>query len=247
VARSQETQRQRTQNNPLVLGSFGTLTLKYLKGKLGPLNQLVGRADTSQQSNGGFGGGTYNHWFQINIKTNAWIIVIKAGLKPNYLQTSVYDLNKNPIEGRSIFQADSLSIPNGAGIYYPYLNTAMEAQSNLYNTFNPARLDLGDERYYPLTPGGYLLCVSTTRNELIDYEIGLVIEVAPTELFIALEPFDNSLFLTEDDFLIITDQEKDNFEAFHDHSLSTWQESWRSTHQDTDKFPVAFIPFTNRP
>jgi hypothetical protein len=247
VARSQETQRQRTQNNPLVLGSFDTLTLKYLKGKLGPLNQLVGRADTSQQSNGGFGGGTYNHWFQINIKINAWIIVIKAGPKPNYLQTSVYDLNKNPIEGRSIFQADSLSIPNGAGIYYPYLNTAMEAQSNLYNTFNPARLDLGDERYYPLTPGGYLLCVSTTRNELIDYEIGLVIEVAPTELFIALEPFDNSLFLTEDDFLIITDQEKDNFEAFHDHSLSTWQESWRSTHQDTDKFPVAFIPFTNRP
>jgi hypothetical protein len=123
----------------------------------------------------------------------------------------------------------------------------MGAQSDLYNTFNPERLDRGDERYYPLTTGSYLLCVSTTRNELIDYEIGLVIESAPTELLIALETFDNSLLLTEDNFLVIIDQEKDNFEAFHDHSLSDWQTSWASTHQDTDKFPEAFVPFTNRP
>jgi hypothetical protein len=70
VARSQESQRQRTQNNPLVLGSFDTTSLKILKREsLGPVNQLVGRADTNQQSNGGFGGGTYNHWFQVNLKT----------------------------------------------------------------------------------------------------------------------------------------------------------------------------------
>ena len=247
MARSQETQRQRTQNNPLVLGTFNATTLKYLKGQLGPLNQVVGRADTNQQSNGGFGGGTYNHWFQINITADSWIIVIKAGEKPKYIQTCVYDLNKNPIEGRSIFQGDSLSIPNGSGTYYPYLNTAMGAQSDLYNTFNPDRLDRGDERYYPLPAGSYLLCVSTTRNELINYEIGLVIEFAPTELFIALETFDNSLFLTEDEFLIITDQERDNFEAFHDHSLQDWKDHWEAAHQDTDKFPPAFIPFTNRP
>ena len=247
-------QRQRTQNNPLILGSFDTLTLKYLKGKLGPLNQVVGRADTSQQSNGGFGGGTYNHWFQINLKAPAWIIVIKAGPKPNYLQTSVYDLNKNRIEGKSIFQADSLSIPNGTEVYYPYLNTVMGAQSDLYNTFNTSRLDRGDERYYPLAIGSYLLCVSTTRNELIDYEIGLVIEISPaeladipTELSIALETFDNSLFLTEDGFLVVIDQETNNPIAFHDHSLSDWQESWAATHQDTDRFPAVFIPFTNRP
>ena len=89
MARSQEAQRQRTQNNPLVLGSFNTTTLKYLKGRLGPLNQLVGRADTSQQSNGGFGGGTYNHWFQDNLKKDSWIIVAKSGPRPNYSQTAV--------------------------------------------------------------------------------------------------------------------------------------------------------------
>jgi hypothetical protein len=176
VARSQETQRQRTQNNPFVLGSFDTTTLRYLRGRLGPLNQLVGRADTSQQSNGGFGGGTYNHWFQVNLKSNAWIIVAKSGPRPTYIQTSVYDLDKKPIEGRGIFQSDSVVTVNGSGVFYPYLDTVMGAQSDLYNTFDPGRLDRGDERYYPLDAGGYLLCISTTRNELLDYEVGLVIE-----------------------------------------------------------------------
>ena len=198
MARSQETQRQRTQNNPLVLGSFDTTTLRYLRGRLGPLNQLVGRADTSQQSNGGFGGGTYNHWFQVNLKSNAWIIVAKSGPRPTYIQTSVYDLDKKPIEGRGIFQSDSVVTVNGSGVFYPYLDTVMGAQSDLYNTFDPGRLDRGDERYYPLDAGGYLLCISTTRNELLDYEVGLVIEFPITEMFISLEDENQiSLFLQE--------------------------------------------------
>ena len=311
MARSQEAQRQRTQNNPLVLGSFNTTTLKYLKGRLGPLNQLVGRADTSQQSNGGFGGGTYNHWFQVNLKKDAWIIVAKSGPRPNYIQTAVYDLAKNPIEGRGIFQGDTVFDGTGNNIFYPYLDTVMGAQSDLYNTFVPARLDRGDERYYPLEAGGYLLCVSTTRNELLDYEIGLVVEFPITEMFISLEDESNvSLLLqetavdfsrtinvispvtvntiisssvdqpngfTEDlcvinsgvivtvllgsewfigsliseqdgDFLVIAEPGDDlYFDTIHDHSLEEWQESWESTHQDTDKFPAVFIPLTNRP
>ena len=198
MARSQETQRQRTQNNPLVLGSFDTTSLKYLKGQLGPVNQIVGRADTSQQSNGGFGGGTYNHWFQVNLKKNAWIIVVKSGPRPNYIQTSVYDLDKKPIEGRGIFQADSVKTTKGTEAFYPYLGTVMGAQSDLYNTFIPQRLDRGDERYYPLSAGGYLICISTTRNEPLDYEVGLVVEFPITELFIALEDEDDIvLFLQE--------------------------------------------------
>ena len=198
MTRSQEAQRQRTQNNPLVLGSFDTTSLKYLKGRLGPLNQLVGRADTSQQSNGGFGGGTYNHWFQVNLKEPAWIIVAKAGSRPNYIQTSVYDLNKQPIEGRGIFQDDSVEVTNGTNTFYPYFATTMGAQSDLYNTFDANRLDRGDERYYPLSAGGYLLCISTTRNELLDYEVGLVVEFPITEMFIATEDEgDIDLFLQE--------------------------------------------------
>jgi hypothetical protein len=311
VARSQEAQRQRTQNNPLVLGSFNTTTLKYLKGRLGPLNQLVGRADTSQQSNGGFGGGTYNHWFQVNLKKDAWIIVAKSGPRPNYIQTAVYDLAKNPIEGRGIFQGDTVSDGTGNNIFYPYLDTAMGAQSDLYNTFVPARLDRGDERYYPLEAGEYLLCVSTTRNELLDYEVGLVVEFPIDQLFFALEDEENvSLLLKEtsidflrtvninspvtvntvinadanqpngfteniseinsgvtvtvlfestwfigslpstqeDEFTVLLEPGSDlYFDTIHDHSLEEWQESWESTHQDTDKFPTVFIPLTNRP
>ena len=247
MARSQESQRQRNQNNPFVLGSFDTTSLRYLKGVLGPTNQLVGRADTSQQSNGGFGGGTYNHWFQINLKKSAWIIVAKAGPRPTYIQVSVYDLNKNPIEGRGIFQADSISTPLGNRTYYPYLDTVMGAQSDLYNTFMPDRLDLGDERYYPLTPGSYLLCISTTRNELLPYEVGLVIEFPQTEVFIELEDGDNSFFLTEDGFNILAEPVNDlYFDSVHDHSLASWEASWEATHQDTDKFPAVFIPLTNR-
>ena len=55
---SQVSQRQRTQNNPLVLGSFDETSLRVLTGTLGPKNVVVGRADTNQYSNGGFGGGS---------------------------------------------------------------------------------------------------------------------------------------------------------------------------------------------
>ena len=71
----------------------------------------------------------------------------------------------------------------------------MSHQSDLYNTYDRIRLDRGDDRYYPLPAGGYLLCVSSTRNERIDYSVGLVVEFAQSELFLALEDF--SLYLQE--------------------------------------------------
>ena len=248
-AHSAASQRQRNQNNPLVLGSFDTTTLKYLKGQLGPLNQVVGRADTNQQSNGGFGGGTYNHWFQINLKKSGWIIIAKAGSRPDYIQTSVYDLNKNPIEGRSIFQEDSIATETGTRVYYPYLNTVMGAQSDLYNTFVPLRLDRGDESYYPLEVGSYLLCIATTRNELIEYEVGIVVEFTTTQVFIGLEDENEAdLFLQETGYEIIAEPGNDDYlGTIQDHSLSEWKDAWEATHQDTDKFPSVFIPLTNRP
>ena len=45
---SQVSQRQRTQNNPLVLGSFDETSLRVLTGTLGPKNVVVGYADTNQ-------------------------------------------------------------------------------------------------------------------------------------------------------------------------------------------------------
>ena len=73
----------------------------------------------------------------------------------------------------------------------------MAAGSDLYNTFSRYRLDRGDERYYPLSEGSYLLCVSSTRNELLEYAVGVIIEFPAFEGFFELEDSDGSVFLTE--------------------------------------------------
>lgn len=186
-------------NNPLNLGTFSSTSLRYLKGSLGPQNKVVGRADTHQLSNGGFGGGTYNHWYSITLESPGWIIATKGPPRPKYINTSTYDLNKTPIEGRAIFDADSISdgLKSNNEVYVPYLDTMIGAQSALYNQFSQVRLDRGDERYYPLEKGTYLLCISSTRNEPLSYEIGVVIEFPATQVLIELEDNDSSIMLQE--------------------------------------------------
>jgi hypothetical protein len=190
-------QRQRTQDSPLDLGTFDTTSLRYLKGSLGPKNQVVGRRDTNQYSNGGFGGGTYNHWFKVTIKVPAWIITVKGPPRPKYIQVSAYSLDQNPIEGRSIFDADSVVQLNNGEVQHPYAGHIMSAQSDLYNNFAIKRLDRGDDRYFTLNPGSYLLCISTTRNEPLDYEVGLVVEIENTEIELLLETGGTNKFVYE--------------------------------------------------
>jgi hypothetical protein len=199
VARNQTTQRQRTSKNPLNLGSFSQTSLRYLRGTLGPVSQVVGRADTWDTSNGGFGGGTYNHWFKITLLSSAWIITAKGPPRPNYIQVSAYDLNQKPIQERAIFGADSISETVQGEVYYPYVGHVMGAQSDLYNTFNPNRIDRGDDRYFVLPPGGYLLCISTTRNELLAYEVGLIIEIQDVDFELLLEPGGANKFIYENE------------------------------------------------
>ena len=62
-------QRERSQNNPLNLGVFSTTSLRLLKGTLGPKSQII---------SGGYGRETYNHWFQVTLRSEAWIILFKA-------------------------------------------------------------------------------------------------------------------------------------------------------------------------
>ena len=191
-------QAKRNKSNPLELGTFSTLSLRYLKGTLGPQNKVIGYADTNQISNGGFGGGSYNHWFKVNLAQPGWIIITKGPPRPKYIQVSAYDIDSLPIQGQNIFDEDSVSIVSNGEVFYPYLGTVMKTQSDLYNQFLAYRLDRGDDRYYPLDQGSYLICVSTTRNEPLDYEVGLVIEFPATELLIALEDENEvSLWLQE--------------------------------------------------
>jgi hypothetical protein len=182
----------------LILGTFSETSLRELTGTLGPLTKVVGRKDTNQYSNGGIGGGTYNHWFQVNVTTPCWLITKKGGPRPNYIQVSAYDLNLQPIQERMIFQADSVSDSFGYSIsHQPYTDHVMGAASNLYNTFNPNSLDRGNDLYFVLERGSYLICVSTTRNELLNYTLGVVIEFPSEEMLLLLEDLDNSFLATE--------------------------------------------------
>jgi len=197
MSRSALSQPQRTQNNPLLLGTFNQTALRYLTGTLGAQYKPVGRADTSQISNGGIGGGTYNHWFQVNLVKPGWLILAKGPPRPQYIQISAYDLNKNPIQGNPIFQADSLTTFNTGEVYIPYLDTVMSSQSDLYNTFDRLRLDRGDDRYFPLRAGSYLICISSTRNEPLEYSLGVVVEFPVDEEYFELEDDDQSFCLQE--------------------------------------------------
>jgi hypothetical protein len=239
---SNTTQRRRTKDNPLDLGTFGQTSLRYLTGTLGPVNQV---------ELNGYGGGTMNHWFRINIATPAWIITRKGAPRPNYIQLSAYDLNFNPIQGRMIFDQDSIQTTNGQGeVYYPYVGHMMGAASDFYNNFDPRRVDKGNDLYYPLQPGSYLLCVSSTRNERLDYSLGLVIEVADLNPFLILEDF--SYLLLEDstgdnEFVLCDLSESYTGSEEHEHSLAEWKAAWSREHQDTDAFPDIFVPLVTRP
>jgi len=193
MRRNTTSQVRRSQDDPLILGTFSQTSLRYLTGSFGPKYRPIGRADTGQTSNGGIGGGTYNNWFQVNITSPAWIIITKGPPRPKYIQVSVYDLNKVPLNGNAIFDSDSINI----GTYYPYLGQVMGANSDLYNTYERNRLDRGDDRYYPLAAGSYLICISSTRNEPLDYAVGVIIEFPSNEGVIELEDFDGSILVQE--------------------------------------------------
>lgn len=241
-------QRQRTKENPLVLGTFDQLSVRCLTGTLGPKNQVIGRADTGSTSNGGFGGGAYNHWFQINLASPAWIIIVKSGPRPKYINVSTFDLNLNPIEGRSIFDADSISETIDGDVYHPYVGHMMNKQSDLYNNFVASRLDKGDERYYPLNTGSYLLCVSTTRNEPLDYEVSFVVEFPTTTFDILLEDYNYLLYEDTAESYVIADTITDYVETdVHSHSLSDWDTAWQREHQQGVPFPAALVPLTTQP
>lgn len=194
--RVSQSQRQRTHKDPLVVGTFSELSFRTLKGTLGPKNQVIGSADTRYTSNGGFGGGTYNHWFQFNILSPGWIIITKGGPRPQYIQVSAYDLNLIPIQERAIFDEDNVVTDLNGVKTYPYTGTVMGASSDLYNNFEPNRFDKSNNAYFPLETGSYLLCISTTRNELLDYEVAVTIEF-PTQISDILFE-DYSLILYED-------------------------------------------------
>ena len=234
---SQRPQRQRTSNDPLPLGSFSSTSIRLLTGNLGPV---------SRPNRGGYGGGSFNHWFKVKLETAGWIILANGSTKPKFINISAYDLNKNPIEGRAIFQADSIDQFNSDGVrQYPYLGTVQGAQSDSYHTFDARRLDRGDDRYFALPVGEYLICISSVRNEPVDYSVGVVVEISDPFPVLLLEDFTRLLFEDTDISNIVCDTTP-NFtgDDAHDHSLTEWKSAWSRERQENEPFPEFLTAYT---
>lgn len=234
---SQRPQRQRTSNDPLPLGSFSSTSIRLLTGNLGPV---------SRPNSGGYGGGSFNHWFKVKLETAGWIILANGSVKPKFINISAYDLNKNPIEGRAIFQADSIDQFNSDGVrQYPYLGTVQGAQSDSYHTFDSRRLDKGDDRYFALPVGEYLICISSVRNEPVDYSVGVVVEISDPFPVLLLEDFTRLLFEDTDISNIVCDTTP-NFtgDDAHDHSLTEWKSAWSRERQENEPFPEFLTAYT---
>ena len=239
MARNQLTQRQRTVQDPLPIGSFVQTSIRYLRGTLGSLHKV---------NNGGYGGGTFNHWFKVKLETPGWIIIANGSVKPKFIKVSAYDLNKNPIEGRAIFQADSIdqfSTIDGSR-QYPYLGTVQGSQSDVYNTFDAKRLDRGDDRYFTLPIGEYLICISSVRNEPVEYAIGVVIEISDPFPLLLTEDFSRLIYedtATQDSIICDTTA---NFtgDDTHDHSLTEWKTAWSRERQENEPFPEFLTTYT---
>lgn len=189
-------QRDRSLYNPLFLGKFSQTSLRLLQGTLGPRSELIGaNVPGFAGFQGGQGRETYNNWFKVELTRPAWIILIKAGSvlpTENGIATKnirnftnsrymfgVYDINRVPIEGRSIIENP-----------FEFKGQAEGNQADLYNTYNFNRQDKGDDRFFQLEAGNYLICISAVRNELFEYAAGLVIEFQ--------QPADDIFILTED-------------------------------------------------
>jgi len=242
VARNQLTQRQRTVKDPLPIGSFTQTSIRYLRGNLGSKNRV---------NSGGYGGGTTNHWFKVTLEQSGWIIIANGSIKPKFINISAYDLNRNPIQGRAIFGADSIgqiSTADGSK-QYPYEGTVQGAQSDTYNTFDPRRLDRGDDRYFTLPIGEYLICISSVRNEPIDYAVGIVIEISDPFPLLLTEDFSRLIYEDNpdadgDDAIICDTTTNFTGDDTHDHSLTEWKTAWSRERQPEDPFPAFLTEYT---
>ena len=235
---SQRPQRQRTSNDPLPLGSFSSTSIRLLTGNLGPV---------SRPNRGGYGGGSFNHWFKVKLETAGWIILANGSTKPKFINISAYDLNKNPIEGRAIFQADSIDQFNADGVrQYPYLGTVQGAQSDTYRTFDARRLDKGDDRYFALPVGEYLICISSVRNEPVDYSVGVVVEISDPFPVLLLEDFSRLIYenTPEQDDIICDTTPNFTGDDAHDHSLTEWKSAWSRERQPEEPFPEFLTAYT---
>jgi hypothetical protein len=222
-------QRQRTVDNPLFLGTFSETSLRYLQGTL---------EATYRVQQDGFGGGTYNHWFGVEITSPAWIILRKDGERSKYVQLSFYDLDLIPIEGRSIFDADS--VRGDLFIFLEDLDGSLIALEDGLDTTNTTTI-------------GPILTVNQTINtgfnafteELAQINAGVTITIDEGSTWLIGFVPDPSM--EPENLFLLDPSDSFDFNSTHEHSRNEWVEAWEREHQQTDRYPAVFEPLTTRP
>lgn len=230
-------QRERSKNNPLNLGTFSQTSLRLLTGSLGPKSEII---------QGGYGNDTYNHWFQVNLNSPAWIIAIKAGsilstesldpatngsrLEKSRFQIAFYDQNKTPIQQQYINEYNTN--------YWRYV---ANSQSDLYNTTG----EVGDERFLFLGKGSYLLCISAVRNEAMKYAVGLVMQFPSVgnNVLITEDSSQTPIIqeTVEDENLILLDSTEEWDITEQESNLVDWQVAW--ARENPGPFPAFFAEY----
>jgi hypothetical protein len=92
------------------------------------------------------------------------------------------------------------------------------------------------------------LCVSSTRNERIEYAVAIVIEVADPTPVLLLEDYSRLLYEdTEESFVLMDTTPNYTGAEDHEHSLTEWKTAWRRERQDYVPFPEVLVPLTTKP
>tara|TARA_S200002703_G_scaffold21848_1_gene18467 strand:+ start:7912 stop:8763 length:852 start_codon:yes stop_codon:yes gene_type:complete len=151
-----------------------------------------------------------------------------------------------PRETRMSYEDWEKALAEEIFYYYPFQDTVAAEGSDLYNTFESNRIDKGDEMFYPLPVGKYLVCISMTRNEPRPYEVGVVIETEEDVVNINCEDESIVNLGLEEDCDLLGDTNPGFFNTFHDHSLSQWQSAWRRDNKPNSQLPLIFYPLLNK-
>lgn len=234
------THRSRTRANPVDLGTFDSLTIRELKGRLGAMNTGQVRPIST---NDGTALAYQNVWFKFTVKVPFFIIFLKPAVRDSrFINLAFYDIN----DPRTNLALPVLRDPD---VPFYWCHSAA-SNSDIYNLIenevDSSNIDKGFTSRLPLKPGTYLINLSTQRWDVFNYCQYFVIETPVTENFILLEGAEGSeeylllensttdipVYLSDE----ITEIESSDIRQVRSHSLRRWETEWNRTFPSKD-FP----------
>lgn len=242
-------QRSRSLQNPLKLGTFDRTSIRHITGRLGAENK--GQAPF-QLSNSGAQNAFQNIWMQFTLAQPSYVILLKdPSLDRTFTRWYNISLSTAGPERRSI------SHP----IYYDgtskfYRGMVGGTQSDLYNVIDEqsAYRDQNRTSLLPLAKGSYTLNINTQRWDQIRYNIYMIIEAPSKTGYYVLEGSNNAenryTALEQSTaslpaFFLYESSNDDNISPVRDyevHDRRRWREAWDESYPN-QSFPSAITSY----